>query len=196
MGLTGAGKSTIVNATVSGKENMDEDDEGSCIAKEPIIVDGRLMFEIGHKVTSCTETPGYVPLIEGKYLVDAPGLADANALKEYPNQTIIHHLCMSAKSVSILLVLKGADIEANRGKHLIMMLTAISRVLSDNGHMMASNIILPLINKAFSFKSVKIVEVAFQKVIDLLEMKLAAYQSLMRQEEGDQQFDEMQELLD
>ena len=84
MGLTGAGKSTLMNAIYSGIHEICLDEEHGYDTKQPIVIDGMPMFKIGHSAESCTEMPGYVPL-ENKILIDAPGLGDANALKEYPN---------------------------------------------------------------------------------------------------------------
>ena len=87
VGINGSGKSTIANAIYSGPDSiLDNESNGAYDAGHDIEIDGVTMFKIGHKATSCTEIPGYVPFFgDQKYLIDAPGLSDTNVLKEYPN---------------------------------------------------------------------------------------------------------------
>lgn len=133
MGATGSGKSTIANATVQGVDRMAEDsEEEDIIAKETLELDNRQMFKIGKFMESCTRTPGYF-WIGDKLLVDAPGFTDSNSLHEYPNQSIVHWLIMNAKSISIIIVTSATDIESQRGRDYLRLLTSIVRMLSKRG---------------------------------------------------------------
>ena len=47
IGLTGAGKSTVVNSILNGKDALGLDEDDEFVAKEPIIYNGFEMFKIG-----------------------------------------------------------------------------------------------------------------------------------------------------
>ena len=87
LGSTGAGKSTLANALIKGPGNIKLDDDGRLVQINDIEYSGDLCFRIGHKATSETKTPKYHPLEEDEsvYLVDGPGINDANANNEYAN---------------------------------------------------------------------------------------------------------------
>lgn len=91
------------------------------------------MFRIGDDVISCTSLPGFHPLDDETYLVDCPGLGDSNEYREFPNQTQVHQIIMQASQVVIVVVAKGASLEADRGKGLLRLMTALLRMLSDKG---------------------------------------------------------------
>ena len=88
IGPSGSGKSTLANALLqgSGKIEYDEDNGDYKVTNE-LHYDGRKMFAVTRRATSCTEVPGYYPL-DGKddtFLVDCPGFGDSNQYLELPN---------------------------------------------------------------------------------------------------------------
>lgn len=85
VGPTGSGKSTIANAIMNGVVF----DEDACTYRtlKPIVHGGVEMFKIGDKVVSCTQSPGFCPIVDDRdtYLVDCPGFGDSNKFLELPN---------------------------------------------------------------------------------------------------------------
>lgn len=113
VGQTGSGKSTIANSLISGSRFVHYDDEdGVYKAESDLMLEGRHMFQIGHSTKSCTQIPGYYPLSDSLYLVDAPGFGDSNIFLEFPNLTLIHEVIKHANKVTICVVLKGSTIDA------------------------------------------------------------------------------------
>ena len=70
---------------------------------------------VSKEMKSCTQTPGFVRLENGKYLVDMPGLEDNDATNEYPNVTAIHMIFSKASSFQIVMMISKDQIESNRG---------------------------------------------------------------------------------
>ena len=75
VGATGVGKSTLMNSIIQGNDMMDMNEHNQIIAKQNLIYKDREVFKIGHKATSCTESPEFI-LTKGIYCVDCPGLDD------------------------------------------------------------------------------------------------------------------------
>ena len=129
------------------------------------------MFKIGDDMTSCTALPGFYPLNEYTYLVDCPGLGDSNEYLELPNQTQVHQIISQASQVIVLVVVKGASLEAARSEGLLRLLTSLLRMLSDKGIENAHNFIIPVVNNADNFRNCKQIETAFDKIIEFLAKK-------------------------
>ena len=75
VGATGVGKSTLMNAVISGSASMDYDEDFNIVATKDLTYNSRPVFTIGHDNISCTATPGFC-LSNGVYFVDCPGLQD------------------------------------------------------------------------------------------------------------------------
>ena len=129
------------------------------------------MFKIGDDMTSCTALPGFFPLGDDVYLVDCPGLGDSNEYLEFPNQTQVHQIISQASQVMVVVVVKGASLEAARSEGLLRLMTSLLRMLSDKGIKEADHYIIPLINNANNFRTFKQIETAFQKTMDFLQQK-------------------------
>ena len=84
VGLTGVGKSTLMNAIVSGAASMAEDDDHFIIATKKLQFNTRESFKIGEGTISCTKTPEFY-LHKGIYFVDCPGVKDQDTSKQYIN---------------------------------------------------------------------------------------------------------------
>jgi ribosome biogenesis GTPase A len=61
VGITNVGKSTLSHALINGVNSLVKTNI-NISSKKPLIYNEKEMFEIGHKATSCTKTPGYYPL--------------------------------------------------------------------------------------------------------------------------------------
>ena len=73
-GATGVGKSTVMNAIISGGKNMFKNKDCNIEAKIQLInTNGDRVFQIGHLNTSCTRIPGFYKKDEIVF-VDCPGL--------------------------------------------------------------------------------------------------------------------------
>lgn len=93
MGPTGSGKSTVANAFVQGVDRfLLKKSTGQLEVMQPLISNGRQVFQIGHGSESCTEAPNFVALDQAGdlFLVDCPGFSDSNKYKELPNLTLVH----------------------------------------------------------------------------------------------------------
>ena len=130
MGPTGAGKSTIVNAIIQ-PDKLEIDEDTGCYKAPELVHDGRAMFKIGHDMTSCTFLPGFYPIDEETYLVDCPGLGDSNEYLEFPNQTQVHQIIKHASQVLVVVMIKGASLDADRSKGLLRLITSLLRMLDD-----------------------------------------------------------------
>lgn len=180
IGNTGAGKSTLVNAIVKGEDAIYEDEDTGRLLltdpDDPIIVNGRVMFKIGHEANSCTETPGYCELPgkdgESVWLVDCPGLNDTNATKEYSNRTAVHSICQKAKTVKICVLMTGGMYEGNRGSDVVKMLTTLSRLLSDNGRYQLNHMFSPFLTKADMIKSPNVLKNKTNGILEVLTEKI------------------------
>ena len=152
MGNTGAGKSTLVNAIISGKEAIIQNDDGlyDCHEDKYLMKNGRRMFVIGHNAASCTETPGFydVDSSNGKfYFVDCPGFSDNNRNLEFPNRTIVHKIMREAKSVKICLVINYNELTCRRSQFALEVLCTVSRLFTKSG-VESGKLIIPVINQA------------------------------------------------
>ena len=187
-GITGAGKSTSMNAMVNpGSLELDED-SGSIIVREGhhIEVDGRKMFTVSDDVVAETKTPGLVESPEGSNVVfvDAPGVDDANEDDEFPNQTIIHTVMVKAKTLALIVLFSGSDLAANRGENLLRLVTALIRHLTPDATLGDLSFIVPIFTNPGSIAGEKPMKSAIQKVVDLVEAKYKLYQKLAREKRG------------
>lgn len=113
------------------------------------------MFEIGHECKSMTETPGFC-IYKGNdgegqevYLIDCPGLNDTDRTKEYSNRTIVHFIMQRANSLKLCILLTGAQFATDRAQPVLIMMTTISRLLSNNGRLSFKQLCLPfLVNES------------------------------------------------
>lgn len=135
------------------------------------------MFGIGHSATSCTATPSYYPLSEDMYLVDCPGFGDSDTYKEFPNLTLVHQVIKYARSLIICFVVKTSTIEASAGSDYLKVMTAIYRVLSQEGVDNSKLFLQPLINEPQGFKSQKLLENKLAAPIKIIEQKKEAYEN-------------------
>ena len=71
---------------------------------------------------------------------------------------MIHEVVSKARTVVICVLLKGSDIETQRGSRFLSVMTSILRMLSPKGRGKAESIIVPLINNPNNFRSVKQME--------------------------------------
>ena len=174
MGPTGAGKSTVANAIIQ-PDKIALDDATGLFTAPPLEHEGRTMFKIGGDVTSCTALPGFYPLSDDTYLVDCPGLGDSNEYLEFPNQTQVHQIISQASQVLIVVVVKGASLEAERAEGLLRLLTSLLRMLSEKGIEDSHKFIIPLINNANNFRSYQPIDTIFQTTMDFLENKAKTF---------------------
>ena len=133
------------------------------------------MYKIGHGATSSTGVPT-VSQLRGseRYLIDCPGFGDSDIFKEFPNQTMIHHLLLNAKSVTICMVIKGSTIEASRGAQYLQTMTSVLRMLSEHGVANSETFLVPIITNPNNFRSARALESALSKPIELMHEKIEA----------------------
>lgn len=77
-----------------------------------------------------TQVPGFYPLNDDVFLVDAPGFGDSNTYLEFPNQTLIHEVIKNANKVVICVVLKGSNIDSQRGSGYLGLMTSVLRLMT------------------------------------------------------------------
>ena len=119
-GLTGAGKSTFMNAVLIGVDNMQILDTGEILVK-PEFAD-RVNFGIGHKATSETGTPNI--LLEGdnefgRAFADLPGNRDSNTEKELWNMTAIQLSLKFSQKCSLWFFFTEENLRAMKGKAFV-----------------------------------------------------------------------------
>ena len=83
----------------------------------------------------------------------------------------MRQIIADAAQVVIVVVAKGASLEADRSEGLLRLMTSLLRMLTDKGVEEAQRYILPLINNANNFRSFGPIEAVFQKTMDFLEAK-------------------------
>ena len=71
----------------------------------------------------------------------------------------------------VIVVVKGASLEASRSEGLLRLMTSLLRMLSDKGVQEAHQYIIPLINNANNFRTATQIEKVFDKTINFLEEK-------------------------
>ena len=177
MGTTGAGKSTLANAMISGIDVMEVTDEGYFKCTKDLMYGGRHMFKIGDTSSSCTVMPGFYPFDSSTYLVDCPGLGDSNPHLEFPNQTLVHNVIKHANKVMFLIVLRGADLESERQKVFLRLVATITRMLSDSGVAACDAFIRPVINNPDNLKTKKRIETIMNTVVSFLDRKEQAFEN-------------------
>ena len=64
----------------------------------PLLYNQREVFKVSSAMQSCTKTPEFYK-VNGKYLVDCPGMDDSETTLEFPNVDSIHYIMKVAKSV-------------------------------------------------------------------------------------------------
>lgn len=147
-GLTGAGKSTLLNGLLNA-DNLDFDDEDGYVVPENqlLVHNGRKMFAISDGLTSCTKKPCFWPVADGHYFVDCAGAADTVNENEFPNITTLHHMLKNAETATLVLVITGSDLTSERGRCMLIIATAATRLLA-LGKMDLEEAILPVLNNA------------------------------------------------
>lgn len=76
---------------------------------------------------------------------------------------MVHEVIQRAKSVLLVLVIKGSMIESSRGAGLLRLLTSVMRLMTDKG-IEDDCFVLPVVNNPHTYKSVKFLEGALVRI--------------------------------
>lgn len=82
----------------------------------------------------------------------------------------------------MVVIVKGSTIESERGKRFLMLMTSVRRMLSDEG-VKKTKLILPLVNNAQNFASIKQLERNVDMTLDFVRLKNEALRDLDLQEQ-------------
>ena len=75
----------------------------------------------------------------------------------------------------ILVVIKGASLDAGRSEGLLRLMTSLLRMLTNWGIEESYKYVFPLVNNANNFRNAEQIETAFQKTLDFLAKKLKIF---------------------
>ena len=189
-GMTGAGKSTLLNALLNS-DCLELDDEtmeykvSTCKTN----ASGDKLFEISSGALSATKCLGFeaVDASKERYFVDSAGVGDSNKSDEYPNQTIIHDKLAKAKSVTLVIVVNGSIMAADRGKQFLELMTSAMRLFKHNwkdqeaANASLKQFVVPLFNNFGMIETPGMLRNGgIGKTIKLVEEKLNVYRELIK----------------
>ncbi|OMJ67681.1 hypothetical protein SteCoe_35081 [Stentor coeruleus] len=133
LGLTGAGKSTLMCFLLKLKPIVEIDDYGQIYID--FIQEEDHKIEIGHSSASCTELPNF-RIINGEYYWDCPGLFDNKSIaQEILNLYCIKKIFESPSCFKIVIVVEYQNASVARGRDLANTLRQIVEMFPDQNNL-------------------------------------------------------------
>ena len=106
---------------------------------------GHEVFRVSNKTESCTQTPGFVKLDSGSYLVDMPGISDNKRSNEFLNVAAITNIFRKAKTFHIIFAIRAAQLDDRRGVPIFNSLARLCQIFTFDGCKNMASFLLPVI---------------------------------------------------